>query len=176
MDADILPSCLSSVYAFYDPRLSSKLELGKYTALREIEWVRRAKWLRQRNYYLGYYIHSCQKMIYKAEYKPSELLCPVHFKWVDFEVAKKRLENKSPIRHCCTLYESDATEDKRKQQVLRIESIVLDIGETRGPGVLNLLNVGMLSREGRKMIDPVISEFINEVGPDLARKLVVKLS
>ncbi|KAL3776755.1 hypothetical protein HJC23_013933 [Cyclotella cryptica] len=173
---DMLPSCLSSVYAFYDPRLSSKLELGKYTALREIEWVRRAKWLKQRYYYLGYYIHSCQKMIYKAEYKPSELLCPVNFKWIDFEVAKNRLEKKSPIRHCCALYEGESTDDERKQQGLRIESIVLDIGESGGAGEINLLNVGMLTREGRKMIDPLIREFVHEVGPDLARKLIVKLS
>jgi len=52
---DILPHCLSSVYSFYDPILSSKLELGKYTALREIEWVRRASRLRPdlHYYYLG---------------------------------------------------------------------------------------------------------------------------
>lgn len=52
---DILPHCLSSVYSFYDPILSSKLELGKYTALREIEWVRRASRYRPdlHYYYLG---------------------------------------------------------------------------------------------------------------------------
>lgn len=52
---DVLPHCLSSVYSFYDPILSTKLELGKYTALREIEWVRRASRFRPdlHYYYLG---------------------------------------------------------------------------------------------------------------------------
>lgn len=27
-------------------------------------------------YYMGYYIHTCPKMRYKADYTPSELLCP----------------------------------------------------------------------------------------------------
>ncbi len=27
-------------------------------------------------YYMGFYIHSCHKMRYKADYMPSDLLCP----------------------------------------------------------------------------------------------------
>lgn len=38
---DILPSCLSSVYCFYDPDFK-QLSLGKLTALWEIDWVRQA--------------------------------------------------------------------------------------------------------------------------------------
>ena len=33
---------------------------------------------------MGYYIHECPKMRYKAEYAPSELKCPVTGQWVDF--------------------------------------------------------------------------------------------
>jgi arginine-tRNA-protein transferase len=167
---------LSSVYAFYDPKLSAKIELGKYTALREIEWVQRAKWITNRYYYLGYYIHSCQKMIYKAEYKPSELLCPVNFKWVDFEVAKSRLQQKSPTRHCCALYEDDASDGCGESRPY-IENVVLEIGDGgfRG-GTPSLLTVSMLTRDGRRMIDSVITEYVNEVGTEIARKLIVKLS
>jgi arginyl-tRNA--protein-N-Asp/Glu arginylyltransferase len=52
---DVLPHCMSSVYSFFDPILSARLELGKYTALREIEWVRRASKYRKEltYYYLG---------------------------------------------------------------------------------------------------------------------------
>lgn len=35
---DILPSCLSSVYLFWDPDLGP-LSLGKLSAMKEIEWV-----------------------------------------------------------------------------------------------------------------------------------------
>ena len=37
---DVLPECLSSVYCFYDPEFRF-LALGKYVALKEIEWVQR---------------------------------------------------------------------------------------------------------------------------------------
>jgi arginine-tRNA-protein transferase len=77
---DILPKCLSSKYLFWDPDLAF-LSLGKYTALREIDWVKttRESCPSLQYYYLGYYIHSCNKMRYKAAYRPSELLCPVRY-------------------------------------------------------------------------------------------------
>ena len=175
---DILPQSLSSVYAFYDPILSSALELGKYTALREIEWVRRASQFRPdlHYYYLGYYIHSCQKMTYKAEYKPSELLCPVNLKWVDYEAGKKRLEQCSPLRHCCALTDpstsdEEETEGDRAKPKFRIEDVMLDIGE----GEQHLLQVGMLSQSGREYIDPHVNEFVTEVGHEMCRKFVIKL-
>jgi arginine-tRNA-protein transferase len=77
---DILPHCLSSKYLFWDPDLPF-LSLGKYSALKEIEWVQEAHKVcpSLKYYYLGYYIHSCPKMRYKAAYAPSELLCPVKY-------------------------------------------------------------------------------------------------
>jgi len=73
---DILPRCLSSKYLFWDPDFAF-LSLGKYSALQEIGWVRENKvhCPSLQYYYLGYYIHSCRKMRYKAAYHPSELLC-----------------------------------------------------------------------------------------------------
>ena len=78
---DILPKCLSSVYLFWDPDYAF-LSLGKYSAIQEINWVRenQARCPSLEYYYLGYYIHSCSKMRYKAAYRPSELLCPLRFK------------------------------------------------------------------------------------------------
>ncbi|XP_044450625.1 arginyl-tRNA--protein transferase 2 isoform X1 [Triticum aestivum] len=90
---DILPKCLSSKYLFWDPDLAF-LSLGKYTALKEIDWIKTT----QKScpsleyYYLGYYIHSCNKMRYKAAYRPSELLCPVRYEWVRYDAAKPLLD------------------------------------------------------------------------------------
>jgi arginyl-tRNA---protein transferase len=80
---DILPKCLSSKYLFWDPDFAF-LSLGKFTALKEIQWVRemQAHCPNLEYYYLGYYIHSCNKMRYKAAYQPSELLCPLRFEYV----------------------------------------------------------------------------------------------
>jgi len=90
---DILPRCLSSKYMFWDPDLAF-LSLGKYSALEEIKWVREAQkhCPTLQYYYLGYYIHSCPKMRYKAAYNPSELLCAVHYRWIPFQFAKPVLD------------------------------------------------------------------------------------
>jgi arginine-tRNA-protein transferase len=83
---DITPSVISSVYCFYDPGLTH-LSLGKFCALAEISWCLRARAFlpQMKYYYMGYYIHSCTKMRYKGEYKPSELLCPSTFDWYPLE-------------------------------------------------------------------------------------------
>ena len=76
---DILPSSLSSVYLFYDPDYKH-LDLGKFSALYEIYQTMQQS-SEARFYYMGYYIHSCSKMKYKASYAPSDLLDPVTKKW-----------------------------------------------------------------------------------------------
>ncbi|ONK76809.1 uncharacterized protein A4U43_C02F60 [Asparagus officinalis] len=90
---DVLPKCLSSKYLFWDPDLAF-LSLGKYSALQEINWVKEAeaRCPSLQYYYLGYYIHSCSKMRYKAAYHPSELLCPLRYVWVPFKNAKPLLD------------------------------------------------------------------------------------
>ncbi|WWC86879.1 uncharacterized protein L201_001758 [Kwoniella dendrophila CBS 6074] len=75
---DILPSCVSSVYFIWHPDWAWA-SLGKLSALYEISLARRMKakgvegmkWV-----YMGYWIPDCQKMKYKSEYSPSELLDP----------------------------------------------------------------------------------------------------
>ncbi|KAJ6317776.1 hypothetical protein OIU76_013337 [Salix suchowensis] len=95
---DILPKCLSSKYFFWDPDFAY-LSLGKYSALQEIGWVKENEVYcpSLQYYYLGYYIHSCSKMRYKAAYRPSELLCPLRYQWIPFELAKPLLDEKSYV-------------------------------------------------------------------------------
>ncbi|CAG8548936.1 15742_t:CDS:10 [Funneliformis caledonium] len=84
---DVLPKCVSSVYFLYDTDYGF-LQLGKYSALREIAMVQEfcnaglqdLHW-----YYMGYYIHTCQKMKYKGQYKPSDLLDPETYEWYSFD-------------------------------------------------------------------------------------------
>lgn len=80
---DVLPSCLSSVYLFYDPAFAS-LSPGVLSALQEIAWVsaESARKPGMKYYYMGYYIHSCAKMRYKAAFVPSEMRCPDTRVWV----------------------------------------------------------------------------------------------
>ncbi|XP_047173031.1 arginyl-tRNA--protein transferase 1 [Vigna umbellata] len=92
---DILPKCLSSKYLFWDPDFAF-LSLGKYSAFQEIGWVKenQVNCPSLQYYYLGYYIHSCSKMRYKAAYRPSELLCPLRYQWVPFDVARPLLDRR----------------------------------------------------------------------------------
>jgi len=77
---DILPTGVSSVYAIYDNDYRH-LVLGKYTAIKEIEFCKQH---RLPYYYMGFYIHSCEKMRYKSEYMPSDLLCPTTLQWFPY--------------------------------------------------------------------------------------------
>ncbi|KAL1187920.1 Arginyl-tRNA--protein transferase 2 [Cardamine amara subsp. amara] len=118
---DILPKCLSSKYLFWDPDFAS-LSLGNYSALQEIDWVKQnqAHCSSLEYYYLGYYIHSCNKMRYKAAYRPSELLCPLRYQWVPFEVAKPLLDKK-PYSIL-----SDLTEVSPSSSSLQASEILVD--------------------------------------------------
>ncbi|KAM8859770.1 arginyl-tRNA--protein transferase 1 isoform 6-T6 [Spinachia spinachia] len=91
---DILPTCVSSVYFYYHPDFAS-LSLGSYSALREIAFTRQLQKQSPKLsfYYLGFYIHSCPKMRYKGQYRPSDLLCPETYAWVSIEQCIPQLEN-----------------------------------------------------------------------------------
>ncbi|KAG5831385.1 hypothetical protein ANANG_G00303190 [Anguilla anguilla] len=92
---DVLPTCVSSVYLYYHPDCAA-LSLGTYSALREIAFTRQLQGQSPKlcYYYLGFYIHSCPKMRYKGQYRPSDLLCPETYAWVPIEQCVPRLESR----------------------------------------------------------------------------------
>ncbi|CAG8323597.1 unnamed protein product [Penicillium nalgiovense] len=71
---DLVPSGVSSVYVFYDPAYE-QWEIGKLSAMREIAFSIENQYM---YYYMGYYIHSCQKMRYKANFRPQYILGRFH--------------------------------------------------------------------------------------------------
>jgi len=94
---DILPGAVSGVYFIYDPDWSA-LSLGKVSALREcaLAFELEQMGMGRMFYMMGYYIHNCQKMKYKAEYSPSYLLDPEMYEWLPFtEVCKPILDKNS---------------------------------------------------------------------------------
>lgn len=90
---DILPSCISSVYFFYDPAYN-QLSLGTFSSLREIYLTRQLNKIANdlKYYYMGFYIHTCPKMRYKARMQPSKLLCPETYVWRDIEPCLAKLD------------------------------------------------------------------------------------
>ncbi|EDX90185.1 arginyltransferase [Alcanivorax sp. DG881] len=67
---DQLGDGLSAVYTFFDPALPER-SLGVMALLWQIEQCQR---LQLPYLYLGYWIRQCQKMSYKSQYQPLEIL------------------------------------------------------------------------------------------------------
>ncbi len=67
---DVLPRALSAVYAYYDPELRSR-SLGVYSILRQVELARDNE---LPHLYLGYRVRGNPSMIYKANYRPHQIL------------------------------------------------------------------------------------------------------
>ncbi len=67
---DATPRCLSSVYFYFDPADSPR-GLGTFSSLVEI---RAAASMGLPYYYLGFWVHGCRKMEYKAGFRPHEVL------------------------------------------------------------------------------------------------------
>ncbi|XP_065495411.1 arginyl-tRNA--protein transferase 1 isoform X2 [Caloenas nicobarica] len=115
---DILPYCVSSVYLYYDPDYSF-LSLGVYSALREIAFTRQ---LHEKApdlcfYYMGFYIHSCPKMRYKGQYRPSDLLCPETYVWTPIERCLPLLEQS---KYCRFNQDATAVDEGRIKELGRV--------------------------------------------------------
>ncbi len=70
MVCDKLDDGLSAVYTYFDPDYP-KRSLGVFGILSQIQL---AQELNLKYLYLGYWIKESQKMAYKSEYRPLELL------------------------------------------------------------------------------------------------------
>jgi arginine-tRNA-protein transferase len=66
---DVMVDGLSAIYTFFDPEARQR-SLGAYAILWQVEQARE---MGLEHLYLGYWIKGCQKMAYKADYRPLEL-------------------------------------------------------------------------------------------------------
>lgn len=63
-----------------------------------------------RFYYMGYYIHSCPKMRYKANLSPSFLLCPETYEWFPIKECLAKLDQLESSQYCRFNPDLDATD------------------------------------------------------------------
>uniref|UniRef100_A0A2K6GMI3 Arginyl-tRNA--protein transferase 1 n=1 Tax=Propithecus coquereli TaxID=379532 RepID=A0A2K6GMI3_PROCO len=68
-------------------------------------------------YYMGFYIHSCPKMKYKGQYRPSDLLCPETYVWVPIEQCLPSLENS---KYCRLNQDPEAVDEGRCKEPDRL--------------------------------------------------------
>lgn len=74
--SDRLTNGLSAIYTYFCPSQQQR-SLGKFAILHQIQ---RTQELNLPYLYLGYWIKNCEKMKYKSDYRPLELL--INQKWV----------------------------------------------------------------------------------------------
>lgn len=173
---DVLPSGVSSVYAFYDPALRS-LELGKVTALFEIEWARRA---RLRYHYLGLYIHGCTKMAYKAEYAPAELLCPATRTWVSLDERVRALLDANSAAVLTAVADPNAAATITHAELVAAATAAVDVTTllvptARGASALMLLASVPASR-ARERLKAAITAFFQRSDAVLASRVIFAVS
>jgi arginine-tRNA-protein transferase len=193
---DLVSSGLSSVYCFYDVE-HRDLVLGKYTALKEIEFCQQN---RLSYYYMGFYIHSCEKMRYKGEFHPSELLCcktnqfvplsecvPLleQFKFTPFVSPYKEQRAALSVSPKNNDNEKEAKEGEEEDQLsqfffpgpdssspsLPVEKVPLDLGRDDLP----TLSINRLSEEFRSYFTPILEEWIEIAGNEIASRVQVML-
>jgi arginine-tRNA-protein transferase len=187
---DVVPSGLISVYCFYDVDLRG-LALGKFAVLHELEECRRRG---LGAYYLGYFSPARPKVAYKGDYRPSQLLCPSTGRWVDLEDCRPQLaafafspldpmaaaarERRAEIFRQFPRGEGRPSEEEAaalEQLLLRdLPALPLD----RIPLVVGgrVLSLAVFPPPLREQLEPVLAEWLGQVGNELARRLVLRLA
>ncbi|KAL5488046.1 ATE1 [Sanghuangporus weigelae] len=173
---DILPSCVSCVYFIYNSKWE-RFSLGKYSALREAALAREmheygAKDLKY--LYLGFYVHSCQKMRYKGDYSPSFLLDPEEYTWYPLKDCIPLLNEN---RYACFSH----PEHSLKGNAIPEESIPEDLSEEdmsqiltfhRSLGTIPLSKTNVPSS---RYLREIFFRAIEGLGVELAKQVVLTL-
>ena len=105
---DLLPNSLESVYCYYDPDFSF-LDLGVFTVIREIEYMKSFQNLIDKNmayYSMGEMCQSCQKLKYKGNYIPTEIMDHYTGKYVLLTDEVKKLISDNKCHHLVENIES----------------------------------------------------------------------
>lgn len=177
---DILPKCLSSVYFMYDTDYSF-LSLGVFSALQEISFsLILNKTLQDlKYYYLGFYIHSCPKMIYKAQYYPSDLLDPEYYTWVPYKLCVPLFEkNQGYVPFIKKLKEENHpwVEGQDPSAQFSVPEIITedDLSD------MKIFKSGYLVRYDKRLLNKEekenLIEIIKILGIDLAKKIFINVS
>ncbi|KAJ3072020.1 Arginyl-tRNA--protein transferase 1 [Podochytrium sp. JEL0797] len=185
---DILPSCVSAVYFMYDPAspLVKSLSMGVYSGLRECALAKQFSHVLPdlKFYYMGFYIHSCSKMRYKAQFRPSELTCPKMHVWVPVELCTKLLDINKVARLSAGLtLEKDSAPDSSDTSIFGPVSIARnflvdgkDLGnimvyQEGGVVLLRMLPQGVAQKFAREL-----AQFGQLVGMDIVKELLFVLN
>ncbi|XP_020290235.1 arginyl-tRNA--protein transferase 1 isoform X1 [Pseudomyrmex gracilis] len=170
---DILPLCISSVYFFYDPAYS-QLSLGTFSSLREVYLTRQLNKVASdlKYYYMGFYIHTCPKMRYKARMRPSKLLCPETYVWCDIEPCLAKLDKTkysclNDDRYACDI-DGDVYMDDIDQVLILFNQIAMSYKRYR-----EYQKPGQVVQYDNEDLHDEVKEYARLVGLPLARRMLL---
>ena len=157
---DILPQCLSSVYLYYDPDFGF-LSPGVFSALYEIAYTSHlSKFIQGLDqYYMGYYVHSCQKMRYKGNYSPSFLLCPETYRW-------------QPIERCVVKLDKAKYSRLEEEPERRVQSVESYLHETLLLFEQQVIPYHLFKALFNNALQSEITEYASLVGKDVATSML----
>ena len=173
---DFLPSGISAVYYFYDPDYQH-LSLGVLGALKEIELIKSniSPNSSLKYYYMGFYINTCQKMRYKGEYLPSELLCPRDYVWVNIEkcLASPQSHDFKNLSQCSeqTIGTKDSDMDWTGVNYLEfvMSNVQFDLNGT-------VIKADQLNDRGKQYVLGMMTESQGYFSKTMLKRLVFKLN
>ncbi|RUS16583.1 arginine-tRNA-protein transferase [Endogone sp. FLAS-F59071] len=175
---DVLPKCVSSVYFLYDPDYAF-LGLGNYSALREIALAQElgTKGYDELTWYcMGFYIHNCQKMKYKGQYKPSDLLDPETYAWYPIEQCMPLLDNSKYVAF------SRAITGNQKMYKNKPNANTV-AGNAPPPGMLDpeqvtkeMLKESTLPYRNSSSVRAETREYYAALGADLAKRMLLYIN
>lgn len=129
-------------------------------------------------------------MRYKADYKPTQMLCPKFYNWVDATVAIPKLQMTE--RHVCPLAEPESSFDEEKDsnsttnkssKIRSKNDLNIDGDIAEALNVLQMdigaginVTIDMLHSSGVEVVKPILKEFILEFSPTLSKKCILKLN
>lgn len=69
---------------------------------------------------MGFYLHTCSKMRYKAQFQPSYLLCPLRYTWHSIDKCILKLDNEK----YSIFNESEDIDDDDNSSPIIIENVI----------------------------------------------------
>ena len=167
-----MPTSLSSVSLYYDPDYSF-LNLGVFTAIREIEYMKFIKKYIDSNfkyYVLGLYIDTCQKMRYKGEYRPLQILDQFTYNFVYLDQVRDIIKDNK--LHKLTDKEDNPEFKKITGDEIDhyYKNLNIEYGNNQFP--LSVFIEGFIGRKHQEFLIKGIKEYLQLAGKDIVYRTV----
>lgn len=131
-------------------------------------------------------------MRYKADYKPTQILCPKYYNWVDATIAISKLQ--TTLHHVCPLAEpllesrgeendSDGVVSRNAKNMVKRNVLSTKEDIEKALNVLQMdvgadmnVTIEMIQPNGVEVVKPILTDFVTEFSPALSKECILKLN